>query len=269
MANTEGITFDTSTDNVSAGNLNTNSRNLVVDIANNITGTLGTTNIADGAITTAKIGADAVDGTKLADDAVDTEHIADLAVETAQLGADAVTGAKIEDDAVDNEHIADDAVREDQIQDGAVTSAKIDSAVIIMPTELVGNKSTGTASSNTLNVVITKTLAAADRIEGDIRIITPSSSNSFPIIARYVFVKISSTWNWVISGTASSGGSGTGDAEYATGTGTTATLPELALTNISGNDVNVNVVISDTNIASTLTFSSSNSFIHVATGEVY
>ena len=102
MANTEGITFDTSTDNVSAGNLNTNSRNLIVDIANNITRELGTTNIADGAITTAKLGADAVDGTKLADGAVDTEHVAD--------------------DAVTADQIADGAVGADQLASGAVNA---------------------------------------------------------------------------------------------------------------------------------------------------
>jgi len=73
------------------------------------------TKITRGALT-----ADIIDSTKLADNAVDTEHIAadavtsakidDLAVDTEHLAGDAVTNAKIEDNAVDTEHLADDAV---------------------------------------------------------------------------------------------------------------------------------------------------------------
>lgn len=61
--------------------------------------------VGDGGIGSAQLGADAVDGTKIADDAVDTEHLAAGAVDTLALGADAVTGDKVADDAIGSEHI--------------------------------------------------------------------------------------------------------------------------------------------------------------------
>jgi len=100
-------------------------------------------------VTTAKLAADAVDGTKIADDSVDSEHLAAggidpehlaaLCVETAKIAADAVTGAKIADDTIDSEHyaagsidaehIASDAVETAKIKDANVTYAKFASAV--------------------------------------------------------------------------------------------------------------------------------------------
>jgi len=99
--------------------------------------------------------ADGVDGSKLADDAVDSEHytnasidnahLADDAVDSdelaagsvdaAHLAADIITGAKIADDAIDSEHytdgsidnahLADDAVDSDELAAGAVDTAHI------------------------------------------------------------------------------------------------------------------------------------------------
>ena len=86
--------------------------------------------IADGAVGTAALAADAVDGTKLADDAVASEHIADGAVLTAALAADAVDGTKLADDAVASEHIADDAVLAAAIATGAVTSDAIAASAV-------------------------------------------------------------------------------------------------------------------------------------------
>ena len=68
------------------------------------------TKITRGALT-----ADIIDSTKLADNAVDTEHIA----------ADAVTGAKIDDLAVDTEHIAASAVETAKINNDAVSLDKM------------------------------------------------------------------------------------------------------------------------------------------------
>lgn len=75
-----------------------------------IGGIIGAAQLEDESVTTAKLAADAVDGTKLADDAVGTEH----------LEADAVTGAELADNAVGNEHLEDDAVDSSEIVDGAV-----------------------------------------------------------------------------------------------------------------------------------------------------
>ena len=61
--------------------------------------------ISDGGVDTTQLAADAVDGTKIEDDAVDTEHLAVGAVDTTALGADSVNGTKLADDAVGSEHI--------------------------------------------------------------------------------------------------------------------------------------------------------------------
>ena len=76
--------------------------------------------IDDGAITSAKFGADSVTGDKIADDqinsehyvdgSIDTAHIADAQITTAKLAADSVTGAKIADDSINSEHYVDGSI---------------------------------------------------------------------------------------------------------------------------------------------------------------
>lgn len=73
------------------------------------------TGVADGDITTAKLGADAVTGAKVADGAIDTEHLA----------AEAVTAAKVEDGAITEAKIGTGAVTATKIGSNAVTTAKI------------------------------------------------------------------------------------------------------------------------------------------------
>jgi hypothetical protein len=96
---------------------------------------LGVVTIANNAVETAMINADAVTGAKIADDAInsehytdgsiDTAHIADLQVTTAKIAADAITGAKIADDAIDSEHYTDGSIDTAHIADLQVTTAKI------------------------------------------------------------------------------------------------------------------------------------------------
>ena len=95
----------------------------------------GSVTIANNAVETAMINADAVTGAKIADDAInsehytdgsiDTAHIADLQVTTAKIAADAITGAKIADDAIDSEHYTDGSIDTAHIADLQVTTAKI------------------------------------------------------------------------------------------------------------------------------------------------
>lgn len=102
-----------------------------------------TGDLADLSVTTAKIALDAIDGTLIGDDVIDSEHyvaasidnehLADNAVDTEELAADAVDSTKIADDAVDSEHIAAGAVDlehmasqsvdEDNVVDGAGVGA--------------------------------------------------------------------------------------------------------------------------------------------------
>ena len=95
----------------------------------------GAVTIANTAVETAMIAADAITGAKIADDAInsehytdgsiDTAHIADLNVTTAKIAADAITGAKIADDAINSEHYTDGSIDTAHIADDQVTTAKI------------------------------------------------------------------------------------------------------------------------------------------------
>ncbi len=95
----------------------------------------GVLTIANNAVETAMINADAVTGAKIADDAIDSEHytdgsidtahIGDLQVTTAKIAADAITGAKLADDALDSEHYTDGSIDTAHIADLQVTTAKI------------------------------------------------------------------------------------------------------------------------------------------------
>jgi len=80
-------------------------------------GDVGTTELANNAVTTDKINADAVNGDKIADDSIDSEHYVDGSIDTVHLAADAVTSTKIANDAVTNAKIDNDAVDTEQIAD--------------------------------------------------------------------------------------------------------------------------------------------------------
>ena len=100
---------------------------------------------ADGAVSTAKIAADAVTGAKIADDQINSEHYVDGSIDTAHLGNLQVTTAKIAADAIDGTKLADDAVDSEHYIDASIDNAHLaDDAVGIA--EL---SATGTASSST------------------------------------------------------------------------------------------------------------------------
>jgi len=108
-------------------------------------GVIEAVNLADSAVTTAKINADAITSAKIADDAIDSEHYTDgsidtahiasaqvtadkigtSAVTTAKINADAVTSAKIADDQIDSEHYVDGSIDTAHIAADQITSAKI------------------------------------------------------------------------------------------------------------------------------------------------
>ena len=105
----------------------------------NTTGTVVTT--GDSAtITTGMLGADAVTGAKLADNALDSEHytdgsidavhLASSSVTTAKLNTDAVTGAKIADDAIDSEHYTDGSIDTAHYAAGSVDATALASSAV-------------------------------------------------------------------------------------------------------------------------------------------
>ncbi len=87
----------------------------------------------DGSIDAVHLAADVIDETKLADNSVDSEHYNDYSVDRINIVGDIIDGTKIADDVVDsehyvaasidNEHLADDAVDSDELAAGSVDAA--------------------------------------------------------------------------------------------------------------------------------------------------
>ena len=108
----------------------------------------------DGSIDTAHLAADAVTGAKIADDAIDSEHYTDGSIDTAHLAADSVTSAKIADDAIGPEHLADDSVVTAAISDDSITGDHInDDAVSFSKVQnITTNTILGRVSANSGNI---------------------------------------------------------------------------------------------------------------------
>ena len=70
----------------------------------------GFPSVKSGSIATADLGADCVDGTKIADDSINSEHYVDGSIDTAHLSADCVDGTKIADDSINSEHYVDGSI---------------------------------------------------------------------------------------------------------------------------------------------------------------
>ena len=94
-------------------------------------GTIVAGDLASDSVTTAKIADNAVTMAKLAsgtlpsDIAVNSANITDLSVATGDIANDAVTGAKIADDSINSEHYVDGSIDTAHIADSQVTTAKI------------------------------------------------------------------------------------------------------------------------------------------------
>ena len=85
-------------------------------------GTIGSAQIADDAITSAKISANQVTTAKIADDAVTTAKISANQVTTAKIPDNAITTAKVSDLQITTSKIADDAVTANKLADTSVTA---------------------------------------------------------------------------------------------------------------------------------------------------
>jgi len=108
---------------------------------------VGPAQIADSAVTTAKIANTAVDSNKLATDAVVTAKIQNAAVNADKLATDAVTTAKIQNSAVDANKLASNAVTTVKILDDAVTYAKVAPA---SKAEMEGQSAAGVVTPDVL-----------------------------------------------------------------------------------------------------------------------
>ena len=128
-------------------------------------GGVGTTQIADDAVTAAKLAND-VAGTGLTStngvlsvNATGNSGLQDGAVSTVKLAADAVTNAKIADDSIDSEHYVDGSIDTAHIADDAVTADKLANSI---NTEIAANTAKVTNATHTGDVTGATALTIAD-----------------------------------------------------------------------------------------------------------
>lgn len=105
-------------------------------------GAITSDKIPSKAITTAKLADGAVTTPKLADDAVTSEKIKDGEVKTADLADESVTTPKLANGAVTSEKIKDGEVKTVDLADGAVTYPKLNSALVATPDEAAAGTAT-------------------------------------------------------------------------------------------------------------------------------
>ena len=86
---------------------------------------IGTTNIADNAVTSAKIADGTIVAADLASNAITTIKITDGNVTLAKLASDSVNGTKIADDSINSEHYVDASIDTQHIADSQITLAKL------------------------------------------------------------------------------------------------------------------------------------------------
>lgn len=120
-------------------------------------GTVGTTQIADNAITSAKVIAGAITAGKIAAGAVTATEIASNTITAAQLAANAITAGKIAAGAVTSGTIAAGVVTANELAADSVTTSKIAAGAVT-----AGRIATGTITANELaaDSVTTSKIAA-------------------------------------------------------------------------------------------------------------
>jgi hypothetical protein len=67
------------------------------------------------------LAADSVDGSKIVDDAINSEHYAAASIDTAHIAADNITGALIADSEINSEHYVDASIDDEHLSDGVAT----------------------------------------------------------------------------------------------------------------------------------------------------
>ena len=73
---------------------------------------------------------DAIDGTKIADNSINSEHYVDGSIDHVHLANDVIDGDNIQDDVINSEHYAAGSIDEEHLSNSAITSNKIaDNAV--------------------------------------------------------------------------------------------------------------------------------------------
>jgi hypothetical protein len=157
---------------------------IVVGAGNTSITTLGTiaTGVWNGtAITHDYIGLDAIDGTNISDNAINSEHYTDGSIDRVHLAADIVDGTKIADDAIDSEHYADGSIDTAHIAADAVTYAKIQN--VSATNRILGRDSAGAGVIEEITPANLRTMinvedgATADQTAAEIRTAVGTGNN--------------------------------------------------------------------------------------------
>jgi len=136
-----------------------------------------TSNIQNGAVSTAKLADDSVTADKLGPNSVYGAAIPDLGIDTTKIGNDAVTSAKIADDAVTSAHIAPNAINEELIESGIITRASIAPGTI--DSSLIQNYTLVTTDFS-LNSVDGTVIVDNPQITGDVSAVNYKARGASP-----------------------------------------------------------------------------------------
>jgi hypothetical protein len=96
-----------------------------IDLAHMSANSIDSDQYVNGSIDAEHLAADIITGAKIADDAIDSEHIVDGSIDTAHIAADQITNAKIADDQIDSEHYVDGSIDLAHLAADSVNGSKI------------------------------------------------------------------------------------------------------------------------------------------------
>ena len=132
-------------------------------------------------IANADINADAVNGSKIADNSINSEHYVDGSIDRVHLAGDIVDGSKIADDSINSEHYVDGSIDNAHISTGAVTFNKMQD---IGANQILGKVTSGTGditaltAANVRSMINVENGATADQTAAEIRTLVESASDS-------------------------------------------------------------------------------------------
>ena len=153
------VTIDTTKDTaVVHDGSQTGGRPLAREDLNNVSSSTITGRLSNGSIASAKIASDAIDGTKLADNACNSEHYTDGSIDHVHLSGDCVDGDNIANDSINSEHYVDGSIDEAHLANSAVTSDKLNNSAVtfakfqnVAQNHILGRISSGTGALQQLS----------------------------------------------------------------------------------------------------------------------
>ena len=132
-------------------------------------------------IANADINADAVNGSKIADNSINSEHYVDGSIDRVHLAGDIVDGSKIADDSINSEHYVDGSIDRAHLANDIVDTTKL----INFPTQtILGRETAGTGNATTLSaaqvrgIINVENGATADQSNAEIRAAVEAASDS-------------------------------------------------------------------------------------------